>query len=163
MINSPLYTLAFTGHRPNKLQNDYELTSPYVHKIWQDIVNTLKLEQTAQYYRFIVGGALGIDTLAALIALDFHIPYVLAVPCAEHDSKWTKRSRDVYEWIKQQAEHVHYVSIKPYSSSCMQQRNQFMVDHAHALYAVWNGTSGGTENCINYAKSVNKPIIYHHL
>jgi uncharacterized phage-like protein YoqJ len=43
----------------------------------------------------------------------------------------------------------------------MQIRNEWMVDNAHIVLALWDGSSGGTGNCIKYAnrKSVNKPII----
>jgi uncharacterized phage-like protein YoqJ len=41
----------------------------------------------------------------------------------------------------------------------MQDRNKWMVDHCDALVAIWNGTSGGTANCVKYALSVNKPIV----
>jgi len=47
----------------------------------------------------------------------------------------------------------------PYNSTCMQDRNEWMVDHCHALVAVWNGTGGGTANCVGYAKRVGKPIV----
>ena len=40
----------------------------------------------------------------------------------------------------------------------MQERNIFMVDRADEILAVWNGTSGGTKNCIDYAKKQNKII-----
>jgi nucleoside 2-deoxyribosyltransferase len=45
-------------------------------------------------------------------------------------------------------------------AKCMQDRNIWMVDHCDALIAVWDGTSGGTANCVGYAKRVGKPIVY---
>ena len=49
------------------------------------------------------------------------------------------------------SEHMIYNQIyKPY---LMQKRNQYMVDKANNLIAVWDGTSGGTGNCIKYAQS----------
>lgn len=39
-----------------------------------------------------------------------------------------------------------------------QQRNQWMVDRADAVLAVWDGSPGGTANCVNYARKVGKPI-----
>jgi nucleoside 2-deoxyribosyltransferase len=33
-----------------------------------------------------------------------------------------------------------------------------MVDNCDTVVAVWNGTSGGTKNCIDYAKKQNKPV-----
>jgi len=48
-----------------------------------------------------------------------------------------------------------------YSIDKMQKRNEWMVDNCDLLIAVWNeDKSGGTYNCIQYAKSVNKEVIY---
>ena len=48
-----------------------------------------------------------------------------------------------------------------YHPAKMQKRNEFMVDNCDILIALWNGTSGGTKNCINYAKKKeNVQIIY---
>jgi uncharacterized phage-like protein YoqJ len=40
----------------------------------------------------------------------------------------------------------------------MQIRNEWMVDRCDKLIAVWDGSKGGTGNCVDYAKSVNKDI-----
>jgi hypothetical protein len=34
-----------------------------------------------------------------------------------------------------------------------------MVDHADMVIALWDGTSGGTANCVNYAKAQHKQIV----
>lgn len=40
-------------------------------------------------------------------------------------------------------------------------RNQYMVDNSTKILACYNGDQfGGTYQCINYAKSKNKEIIY---
>ncbi len=41
----------------------------------------------------------------------------------------------------------------------MQKRNEWMVDNCDMLVAVWDGTDGGTYNCIDYAKRMKKPRI----
>lgn len=41
----------------------------------------------------------------------------------------------------------------------MQIRNQWMVDRADQVIGIWDGTSGGTANCLEYATSKNKPIL----
>ena len=41
----------------------------------------------------------------------------------------------------------------------MQIRNQWMVDNCELLIAVFDGTSGGTANCVNYAKSIRKNTV----
>ena len=48
-----------------------------------------------------------------------------------------------------------------YHQRCMQNRNEYMVDKADIVLAIWNGMqSGGTWNTIKYAKSIGKPIRY---
>ena len=47
-----------------------------------------------------------------------------------------------------------------YAGYKLQKRNEWMVDHCDILIAVWDGTSGGTANCVNYAQSVNKEKIF---
>lgn len=54
---------------------------------------------------------------------------------------------------------VVYVTDAPYTRTCMQMRNQWMVDHCDALVAIWDGSSGGTENCVNYAKDQGVPMV----
>jgi len=41
----------------------------------------------------------------------------------------------------------------------MNERNIWMVDNCDFLISVWDGTSGGTKNCVDYAISKKKDII----
>ena len=40
----------------------------------------------------------------------------------------------------------------------MQLRNQYMVDQADYIVAAWDGTKGGTGNCVDYAVKQHKTI-----
>lgn len=156
-------TIAFTGHRPNKLGNDYTYTSPLVKSIRTSIISDILNEPGPPH--FIVGGALGIDTLAALIAIDLEIPFTLAAPCRDQDALWPAPSRLLYQEIMSKAARVVFVHDGPYEPWVMQKRNEWMVDQLTEpddyLYAVWNGTPGGTANCIKYANRQGVEI--HHL
>jgi uncharacterized phage-like protein YoqJ len=45
----------------------------------------------------------------------------------------------------------------------MQVRNQWMVDHAMVVMAVWDGKqSGGTWNCIQYARQRHRWMVQLH-
>ncbi len=153
--------IAITGHRPNKLGNDYDLNSPLIQWIKNEINKIL-----VQYYYYpnelelITGMALGIDTLFAKIAIENNIPFIAAIPCKNQWSKWIQKSIEIYQNILQHKNCTIYnVSTNNYSNTCMQDRNIWMVDNCDILIAVWDGTSGGTANCIKYAESVNKHII----
>ena len=61
-----------------------------------------------------------------------------------------RKSQQIYEEILSKADKVTLVSDKEYEPSVMQKRNEFMVDNSDLVVAVWNGTSGGTANCLAY-------------
>lgn len=159
--------IAITGHRPNKLGNDYDLTSPLIRQIRYKILEELEEQKRiliklnkGEKLTLITGMALGIDTLFAQIAIEFKIPFIAAIPCRGQTMRWpitsiTKHS----EIISNSLCTVHYVSDKLYTPDCMQKRNQWMVDNCDILIAVWDGTLGGTANCVKYAVEMKREII----
>lgn len=150
--------IAITGHRPNKLGNDYDLTSDLVNEV------ALKLQQLISQYKptsMISGMALGIDMLWAKLAISEGIRLTAAIPCINQDKMWVQESKDLYyKILKHPLCSIHYVSDKEYDLKCMNERNEWMVDNCDLLIAVWDGTSGGTANCIKYAVKKKKQIIY---
>ncbi|WP_188052008.1 hypothetical protein [Azospirillum sp. Sh1] len=40
----------------------------------------------------------------------------------------------------------------------MNTRNEWMVDHSDRLLALWDGSQGGTANCVRYARGLGRPI-----
>jgi uncharacterized phage-like protein YoqJ len=40
----------------------------------------------------------------------------------------------------------------------LQKRNEWMVDHCDLLIAVWDGSEGGTANCVRYARHHERQI-----
>jgi len=161
-----VYHIAFTGHRPNKL-GGYDDNSPKRIALRQEIQETLQraVVKYGNTHEIIVisGGALGVDQDAARVAYQMNIPFIVAQPCKNHESKWPKESQIKYKKMIELAHEVVLVSDGTYpelGAKCMQDRNIWMVDHCDALIAVWDGTSGGTANCVGYAKRVGKPIVY---
>lgn len=147
--------VAFTGHRPNKLSGGYKLPNPTYTKICQEIEAALK-EMKPE--KVISGMALGVDQWAAYIAYRLNIPFVAAIPFERQESKWPQQSQETYHKLVKLATEQVIVSPGGYSADKMQTRNKWMVDHCDKLIAIWDGSSGGTGNCIQYAKSVNKEI-----
>ncbi len=70
------------------------------------------------------------------------------------DSAWKKR----YHRIRRSADEVHYISDKP-GRTAFFQHNNWMVDHASRLIAVYTGAPGGTKETINYAKTQGLEIV----
>ncbi|MCL1696332.1 SLOG family protein [Lysinibacillus sp. BPa_S21] len=158
-------TVCFTGHRPNKL-NGYNPkdNSELLFKLRDIIVDHI---ENKEVYTLISGMALGIDMWSARIVLKLkekypHIKLVCAVPCDKQYSKWFQTNIDEWHDIIEKADDVVYVSKEPYTSWCMQKRNEYMVDNSDYVIAIWDGTKGGTGNCVKYAQSKNKPITTLH-
>lgn len=148
--------VAFTGHRPDKL-GGYKLPNPtYIH-VCKEIESNLKKLNPE---KVISGMALGVDQWAAYIAYKLKIPFIAAVPFEGQEKAWPIKSQVTYNTLLSKASEKVIVCDGGYSSSKMQIRNEWMVDHCDILIAVWDGTPGGTANCVKYAQSVNKEIIF---
>ena len=147
--------IAITGHRPSKFNNDYDLTSPLILRIKEKLQGIIDEKKPTI---IISGMALGIDTLWAKLAMENSIPLFAVIPCVGQEKVWPEKSRIVYNMLLQYASNKQVMQQK-YTSSCMQERNIRMVDMCDLLIGVWDGTSGGTGNCMKYAKSIKKDII----
>ena len=148
--------VSFTGHRPDKL-GGYKLPNPTYSFVCQRIEETLRdLRPT----KVVSGMALGVDQWAAHIAHKLGIPFIAAVPFEGQDRVWPAASRAIYKKLIELASEVVIVTPGGYSSAKMQARNEWMVNYCDKLIAIWDGTSGGTGNCVKYAQSLNKEIIF---
>jgi uncharacterized phage-like protein YoqJ len=146
--------IAFTGHRPDKL-GGYKLPNPTYIKVCREI-DWLLTE--LQPEKVITGMALGIDQWAASVAYKLGIPFIAAIPFEGQEKAWPEKSQQTYRLLRRLATEEVIVSPGEYTAAKMRTRNQWMVDNCDSLIAVWDGSSGGTGNCIQYAKSVNKKI-----
>lgn len=152
--------MAVTGHRPNKMYG-YDLSDERWGLLKEKFKRIL-VEQNCD--EAITGMALGVDTVFALAVLElkdegYDIKLHCAIPCRNHSCKWPKESVDMYNSILARADKVVLVSDEEYKPYLMQKRNEYMVDETDKLVAVWDGTAGGTGNCVNYARKVGKEII----
>lgn len=148
--------MAITGHRPEKFgTGDTLLLMKHL------IMRCLRHEFARLDPRHIITGmARGVDQWAALVALEMGIPFVAAVPFIGQEHKWKRYEREAYYTLLQKAKRVHIVSTGAYSAEKMYRRNRFMVNGCDVLLAVWNGSEGGTSNCVNYAEKIRRPIIH---
>lgn len=155
------FHIAITGHRPNKLGNDYDLTSPLLQNIKKEIISIIEqLQKPDREIVLVTGMALGIDTLFAKIAIEKKLRFIAAIPCTNQETMWPQKSQDVYHsLIYNPLCHRVFVSDKPYYNKCMQDRNEWMVHNSSILIAVWDGTYGGTANCVKYAESYKRKVL----
>lgn len=146
--------VAFTGHRPDKL-GGYKLPNDTYIKVCRDIDWLLK-ELNPE--KVISGMALGVDQWAAHIAYKLGIPFVAAIPFEGQELAWPEASQKTYRILRKFASEEVIVSPGGYSADKMQVRNIWMVDNCDSLIAVWDGSKGGTGNCVEYARSVDRKI-----
>lgn len=150
--------IAVTGHRPNKLNNEYDGVGPVSNHIREALQRNID-----QFIptKMISGMALGVDMIWSELAIKNKIPLISALPCANHHKKWPEKAQK--RWlniINHKLCTTHFVSTNEYTAWCMQKRNEWMVNNCNMLIAVWDGTKGGTYNCIDYATTKLKQIIY---
>jgi uncharacterized phage-like protein YoqJ len=147
-----MHTIAFTGHRPKDLPGTGYLD-------FRDALDMLVKGRTD--LRFIVGGALGTDTWAAEYALSHHIPYTLVTPfdLGVMSQFWNPTQRECLRIYAEHATDHITICSGEYDIRAYQARNEYMVDHADVVFAVYNGKrGGGTYNCIRYALAQGKPV-----
>lgn len=146
MSENNQFKVAFTGHR---------------HLKYVDVEQSLiKVHSDFPGAMWITGGAYGLDSHAARYALDNSIPLWLVLPfqakilCA----KWI--SNDSRELLFRSVKECTKLSvISPvFSMQSYQLRNEFMVDAADILAAFFDGSPGGTANCVKYAASVGRDV-----
>lgn len=154
-------TCCFTGHR-TVAQHHRDQAEEAVLRHIRDL-------RKRGFTRFIAGGALGFDTLAALCVLkaaetDHDIKLILAVPCLNQTEKWSSMPDALahlrtYKTIMGRADEVVYTSQRTYFDGCMKIRNQYMTDHAAVCIAYWNGSRGGTSQTVRMAEKAGLEII----
>ena len=145
--------VAATGHRPGKLGGYSEAAKSRLRRL-----ATVFL-QDGSPDRVVTGMALGWDTAVAEAALLLGIPFTAAVPCDGQDARWPEQTRSHYRQLLLKAAKIEVVSPGPYSPGKMQARNEWMVDNCDLVLALWNGTKGGTANCIAYATRRRRPLV----
>lgn len=144
---------AATGHRPNKLGGYGE----HVYKRLTSLAERFLGEQ--QPDKVISGMALGWDMAWANAAWHLGIPFIAAAPFKGQESRWPEESQIRYKALLAVATEVIIVCDGEYAAWKMQKRNEWMVDKADGMVALWDGSTGGTGNCVRYAEKVGKPIV----
>jgi len=106
----------------------------------------------------ISGMALGVDQWAAQLCTDLEIPWDAYVPFKGQESEWPRESQATYRTLLGHARRIH-VTATSYSNAAFQHRNMAMVNACDLLLAVWDGSSGGTGNCVAYAQKVGRKMV----
>ncbi len=137
--------VAFTGHR---------------HLRFKEVAPALaSIHAKYPYAIWITGGAIGLDSHAAEYARLHNIPLWLILPFPPKImmAKWNPTQ------VAMLRSHIHYCAklsvLSPvYKVSIYQDRNVRMVDLSTRLCAFFDGSPGGTANCVRYARSIGHPV-----
>lgn len=149
-----------TGHRPKH-------TGGYSEYARQRLIHLATDWLTGLKPRGVISGlALGWDTALIEACLALKIPYVACAPFPNQASKWPLEARQRHE--RYVAGAAKYIVCSPgeFSPAKMQIRNDRMIQLAckktpidALLLALWNGSPGGTTNCLDYAARQKIKII----
>ena len=147
MFNTTM--LCITGHRPEKIENPDEVRA-YMLLAYQVIAPDSVIQ----------GMASGVDLWSAKLANSVGIPFWAVRPWAGHGPR--KSDRLMYDGAMRDAALIHNVSPSLHYPGpwIYQKRNEWMVDHTNTVLAVWDGSSGGTKNCLDYAVKQGRKICH---
>lgn len=142
-----------TGHRPDKLGG-------YDEENFERLVNFLKKRlDITRPDKIISGMALGFDMALATASIELDIPLIAAIPFVGQELRWNWRYQQRYNIILENVVEKHIICEGDYDPYMFQLRNEWMVDNSDIVLALWNGSNGGTANCVKYAIMQNKPVI----
>lgn len=145
--------IAGTGHRPDKLGG-------YSDAVFKRLV-ALATASLRRYQPTLVisGMALGWDQALTRAALNLDIPVHAYIPFEGQESKWPEANQDKYHMLLALCAEKIICCKGFYASWKMQRRNEMMVDACDSVLALWNGSSGGTANCLAYVHHQGKSYI----
>lgn len=155
-----------TGHRPNGMPTGYGYNID--NKTWFNLKEVFKkiIMKYADYkdVTLISGMALGVDQAFWMTANELRnespdtYKIEAAVPFKGQESKWFNKSIQDYKMMIDNSDIVTIVSDGGYSAAKLELRNRYMVDKADVVIGVCCKNTGGTVNCLKYAKSKHKEI-----
>lgn len=156
--------IGVTGHRPEKLIGGWKAYQNGGDGLYIPVGFLNHYFRALGVTELVSGMAVGFDTIAAY-ALDEDCKLHAYIPFEGHHKKWQKYEQDAFEHIMEQSYVIpHIPEFKPttYQEVCMMlnKRNQDIVDSGiEVLVALWNGTPGGTGNCVKYAQKQGVTVL----
>lgn len=162
--------ICITGHRPNGLPREYgynlnnEAWSKLKEYIEITIQESYKFATPNEELTLVTGMALGVDTAFWEIANEMrknnpNIKIEAALPFVGQEKKWTEESQKQYKKMLSESDKVTIVSEGEFATYKMMARNRYMVNKSDIVITVICKKTGGTANCVNYAKKHNKLVI----
>lgn len=163
----PAITVAFTGHRPEKIFR--RTFDPHLEKaIRNKALHAIDNLYRQGYRNFITGMARGFNLWAALTVIDMKaskdypdMTLTCAIPFAEQRRYFDDDSQSQYDKIMDAAD-FHSILSPNYYTKCLLRRNDWMLERSSALICYFNGNSGGTAYTVTKARRAEFTIINLH-
>lgn len=148
--------VAGTGHRPDKL-GGWENEIAY-HQLISFVASKVLIHNEAGV---VSGGACGWDLALAEGAIHLGIPVMMAIPFEGQEARWSSFWKRRYNYVMENAAKINILftpnrDIKHEVVKALHGRNDWMVEYIKSkngkIYALWNGTKGGTAHCVRSAE-----------
>ena len=148
-------TACLTGHRPKSLPWGYNEAKESCIKFKQDLAKIFEGAIRYGLTTFLTGMAEGFDMIGTEVLLKLrkkhNIQIIAVVPCLGQELKWKLSQQKRYNDILELCDNV--IILSPYyTTTCMNDRNKYMVDNSSVCIACWNGKPSGTGNTVKFAK-----------
>jgi len=149
------FTCCFTGHR--------EIEKQHIENLPRVLEAVLRGLISNGYFIFVVGGALGFDTIAAetVLSLKEEFPQLLlkvVAPCADQHETWSDKDKRKYERIREAADDYICMSAA-YSRDCMKRRNLEMVKMSAVCIAYCMRERTGSSQTVAFANQEGLDVI----
>lgn len=142
--------LSCTGHRPNKLNREFDMDGPMSFEIMTEVASSF---DELKPDKILNGMALGFDQIVTRVAILRNIPVVACVPYAGQEAKWSVAAQQRYrKLLDHPLVSVEIISDGGFANWKLHYRNKHMINNSNALLACWNGEQdGGTYGTVQYA------------
>ena len=144
-------TCAVTGHRTLPRNFDKEKLKKVFIKLIKDGFNT-----------FLIGMAVGFDTVCfqtlEKLREEYPIKIIACIPCRNQSCRFSENQKIEYNRMVSVADEKIVLS-EEYTPSCMQKRNEFMVDNCAFLVSFLIRNYGGSYNTVRYAAKKQVPTV----
>lgn len=157
-------TCCFTGHRPQNLPWKFNEDDERCLKMKENLKKEIIKAIENGYTTFITGMAIGFDMISAEMVLELkktysYIKLIGAIPCKTQDKFWKKKDKQRYKTLLAKLNGIRCIYDNYIGRECMLERNRFMINNSSLVISLFNGTSGGTKNTLEYAKKQNLKIV----
>ena len=153
----------FTGHRPKSFLFGYEEDSTDCIVLKRQLLSEIERSITDKSVdTFYVGMAIGADFWSAEIVIKlkekFDVKLIAVIPHKGQEAKWSLVNQRRYADILNKVDEQIILNDR-YHRWCMQQRNNYMVDHCAHIIGIYSGTPGGTKNTLERAQKKGLDIV----